>query len=188
MTLLGRGDQLLLGMVAFELARDLSRKTAWIVLATAAFLVFGAYHWIDLAGGAQDAFPAASKRAHWIWLPLFEGAVYGCIVASYAVVSAGWTGAVSRSLAAIGELSYSIYLIHWILVAEVLHRFLPTGATLGDVVVAGTLFFGVVVAVSALTWRCIEQPFLRYRRPYLLLPAERGSVVPDLAGSAARGS
>jgi peptidoglycan/LPS O-acetylase OafA/YrhL len=188
-TLVGRADQLLLGMVFFE-----ASKTAWLqrwqrpLFAATVLAVLLFYHWLNLRGGAQDGYPQLSRSAHWIWLPLVEGAAYGLAIACYDGLSRAFTGRLSGAIARIGDLSYSIYMIHSALVLGLLYAVLPDGTPLSIAIPAGLAFFPLVVALAHLTHRYIEQPFFRFRRPYLLAPPTPVPAPPASAAARAGAS
>ena len=178
-TILGRADQLVMGMLFYDISKTslLRDHRAALLAATAAFVLL-ASHWLNLAGGGFDAFPQPSASAHWVWLPLLEGASYGCLIMCYDTMAWRLTGRLSDALAKLGELSYSIYLIHSALVMGLLYHFMPVDTPLWIVVAVSAAFFPVVVLLARLSYTYIEQPFLRFRRPYLTaLPQPASSTI-----------
>ncbi|HLG81708.1 MAG TPA: acyltransferase [Bradyrhizobium sp.] len=167
-SILGRADQLVMGMLFYELSKtSLLRDHRGALLAATATLVLLTFHWLNLAGGCFDAFPQTSSSSHWVWLPLFEGASYGCLIMCYDTMSLRFTGRASDALARLGELSYSIYMIHSVLVVGLLWPLVPRETPLPVAVAASAAFFPVVVLMAQLSYAYIEKPFLRFRRPYL---------------------
>ena len=167
-SILGRADQLVMGMLFYEISRtSLLREHRGALLAATATVVLLTFHWLNLAGGCFDAFPQPSSSSHWVWLPLFEGASYGCLIMCYDTMSWRFTGWASDALAKLGELSYSIYMIHSVLVVGLLWQLVPRETPLWIAVAASAAFFLVVILLARLSYFYIEKPFLRYRRPYL---------------------
>ena len=98
-----------------------------------------------------------------------------------------WSGAPARRaldnrvLRWIGERSYSVYLVHGTVVAAVYT--LPHGRPRVVLVELALLVLTGTLALSALTYRWVEQPFLRRRHhvPVEPRPAEPGVVSPEPA-------
>jgi peptidoglycan/LPS O-acetylase OafA/YrhL len=85
---------------------------------------------------------------------------------------------VNKAMILIGKYSYSIYLVHFIFLhpyAKLTTRWLPNHAPILQLIVA----FGLVAAssyiIAALTYRFIEDPFIRlgYRLSYAIGPRNR---------------
>jgi peptidoglycan/LPS O-acetylase OafA/YrhL len=173
-SILGRADQLLMGMLFYQVSKTpfLRNRRGWLFLGVAtAFLAL--FHWININGGAFAAFPNPSPSQLWVWLPLVEGLTYGCLIMCYDTMAWTFTGRFSDALARLGELSYSIYLIHSALLLGLLYTYMPPGGVpLYAVVAACAGFFVVVVGLAKLSYTYIEQPFFRFRLPYLVA-AER---------------
>lgn len=167
-SILGRADQLVMGMLFYEMSKtSLLRDHRGALLAAVATLVLLTFHWVNLAGGFFDAFPQTSSSSHWIWLPLFEGVSYSCMIMCYDTISSRFTGRMSDAVAKLGELSYSIYMIHSVLVVGLLWQIVPRETPIGIAVAASAAFFMIVVLLAWLSHKYIEEPFLHYRRPYL---------------------
>ena len=120
-TIFGRIDQFLSGMIfGIVMRRGITQSAWWRICLpagiTAAAAIFGFYFWFHLQGGllASAGPPWAADRVAWAFSPAIEGICYGTIVLVYATrhnQSRIWfTKLVSRSLAYIGRISYSIYL------------------------------------------------------------------------------
>jgi len=166
MTLLGRLDQFLLGMWAawfFHAHPPAPRRGA--LLAGAALLAIVAALWgFNAAGGWP-------LMAWWkaVW-PTVEGALWTAFVVGYVACADRAEGRVSRALAAVGVISYSIYLTHFVVIHTMVRLDLvpaPTGDAVADALF-GTLLVALptTLALSALTYRFVELPFLRLRSRY----------------------
>ena len=170
----GRIDQFLLGMLAAIGLRVRAPSPARCRLLAVASLagamaMLYAFH---LAGG----WPA---DAAWkiVW-PTIEGSVWALFIAGYVGGRAPWPGVVSRALARVGEVSFSIYLLHFaIIFAMARHRLIfesglsPTADALLNTLV---LALPATLALAALSYAVIERPFLEMRRRYLFPAEPRG--------------
>ncbi len=166
-TILGRIDQFLLGMLAAHLwlARRVTDRAWRRLLLPSAGLVVAALFAFNRLGG----YPA---KATWkvLW-PTLEGGVWALFLLSYLAVSPSIGRRVSAALAKVGELSFSMYLLHHSLTWFVVRRGWvidpgwgrPTAAVLTTTLVA----LPIVLAVSALTYNAIEKPFLALRGRYV---------------------
>jgi peptidoglycan/LPS O-acetylase OafA/YrhL len=165
-TILGRIDQFCIGMIAARLvAGGRIKPRAWWfpVAAVVAGLVLWQFN--RLGGWPANA---AWKIA---WPPM-EGAMWACFIVTYLAFGRllpfpiAWTGA------RIGEISYSVYLIHGAVIAGIVRhggyvRLMGNGWY--DALLT-TLFVALppVLAVSFLTWHTIELPFLKMRPKYIV--------------------
>ncbi len=166
MTIVGRLDQFLLGMWAawFFRAHPLSRRAGGVLAVLAAAAVAGALVAFNAVGGWPVV---ADWKLAW---PTLEGVLWTGFVLGYVTCADAWNGVVPRLLARIGEISYSIYLIHFVVIwTLVRHGVAPafTGRVLADALLLTLLVaLPLTLAVSTLTYRCIELPFLRLRGRY----------------------
>ncbi len=165
MTLVGRLDQFLLGMA---LARSMREHAHWWrpwLLPVASIAIVAALAVFHRLGG----WPVESP---WkiVWPPI-EGAAWALVIGGYLTVADRLPGALSRCLAAIGTISYSIYLLHFIVIVQLLtHRVIwrPTGNGHYDALATAVcLATPITLGLSALTYLVVERPFLTQRRPYL---------------------
>ena len=186
-TIFGRLDQFVLGMLLGRawLARKAHGATAgvdardglspvWLLLA--AVLVILGLHLFSLKVGFSTL-----DSAFWIVWPEVEAAMWCGFVWAY--LRARWTGpeaarrAVDRTLASLGAISFSIYVMHNLVISAFNARlpvlpvmdFLPGvwGQNANVVATGAFVVLPLVVAVSAVTYNLIERPFLAMRAPYL---------------------
>lgn len=168
-TLVGRFDQFVLGAWAWSLSPWIRTQSRLLLAVGCAFLVF--YALWDQAGGfmLMPSYPSPSRW--WIVLPTIEGLVYGLMIAWYDGVCGPGHGWMSRGWATLGEISYSIYLLHFFVVfdaARYVHEhIMPIDNVYWGCLWAG-IFFMLFAPVAWLSYRVIEVPFLRFRKPYLL--------------------
>ncbi|RYZ74908.1 MAG: acyltransferase [Lysobacteraceae bacterium] len=171
LTLVGRIDQFLLGILAFHLRRHL-RKRHWLAAATGlAFLAF--YWYFDLIGGfiSYPSYPSPSRL--WIVLPALEGIAYATLIAYYdSSFQPGRTG-LSGLIGRFGTYSYSIYLLHFFLVFR-MSAFIGSVMDLSNFYVAcawSLACFCLMYPVGYLSYRFVEEPFLRLRHRYAISSA-----------------
>ncbi len=167
-TIVGRIDQFLLGILAFQYRHRFTGRHLWMATIGVAFLIF--YNWFDRQGGflAYPDYP--SDASLWIWMPTIEGLVYACSIAWYDTSfrhSGGW---LSRVVALIGTCSYSIYLLHFFFVGKLAHAlqtYTSFELSTTSLVLLAPFAFLLVVPVAYLSYRFVELPFLRFRTPYI---------------------
>ena len=178
-TIFGRLDQFLIGML---LARQWQARAAragqgvpapglsplWLALAGLAVLL-GLHAFSRKVGFSEIHSP------FWIIWPAIEAALWAGFVGAY--LCTRWPGPLAlrqrldRALAALGAISFSIYVLHNLVIAAYNAR-LPLLATglgpVADALVTGALLvLPAVLALSAITYHLIERPFLTLRGAYL---------------------
>ena len=171
MQIIGRLDQFLLGMWAAwrwreqPLAPRVGAMVAGIAL-VAAILGLWAFN-------AQGGWPTTPSWK--VLVPTVEGAVWAAFILGYVAWANAATRWWSRLLARIGEISYSIYLLHFVVIWSLLRSGLVpvwTGRYVLDALLNTLLLaLPLTLAVSALSYAFIERPFLRLRGNYHRDPA-----------------
>src|SRR4051794_14307498 len=163
-TIFGRIDQFLIGTAAaIAYTRLAGRRLEVLCLVVAVvmpFVLFG----FNRAGGTAD-------QAAWkvLW-PTIEGVLWAGFVIGYMQLGQRLPVWASRALASVGEVSFSMYLLHVTIIAAVMKLgpltfgLAPTGAAALNALV---LVLPATVAVSWITFRLIERPFLKLRVRYL---------------------
>jgi len=163
----GRIDQFLLGMMAaiVLLRGALARRVLRALLLPAAALAFAMLAGLHALGG----WPV---DAWWkvLW-PTVEGAVWAVVIVCYIGGGDIWPAALSALLCALGEISFSIYLLHFPVIQVVARHewFVIVGTSAAANALATTALVAapLTIALSALTYRFVERPFLDLRRRYL---------------------
>ncbi|MDI3387700.1 acyltransferase [Streptomyces sp. B-S-A8] len=164
-SLAGRIDQFLLGMLAawlFVHHRDRFQSPAKVLIAaTLALVTIWAF---NRSHAYQEG-----RTVRLIWIDV-EGFVWALLVLTY-VATVTSTCLASRALAKVGEMSFSLYLLHFLVITVFLARnrwIEPTGNPVWDAFFTTVLgVLPVSLAIAAVTFHGIERPFLRWRRPYL---------------------
>lgn len=166
-TIIGRVDQFLLGIFAFN-NRQIMRGNGLAAAAIAlAFMLY--YYWFDLAGGFGSI-----PKPIWIIESTIEGAAYAILIAYYDVNFKPSNTGFSFFLGRVGVYSYSIYLLHPFIVYRLPPIIMRFGIGLSNFYVASAaalLSFGVMIAVSWVSFNLVEKPFLRFRVDYVRRPA-----------------
>ncbi|MEO5625133.1 MAG: acyltransferase [Dokdonella sp.] len=166
LTILGRLDQFLIGMgaAAFFKRYPLSRGSGALLAGTSLAFALLALALFNANGG----WPVV---VWWkIFWPTLEGILWAAFVIGYIDCANDARGLWSLLLAKLGEISYSIYLIHFLIITMVINFALPVAFT-GRVVVdalLNTLLLALpaTLLLASLTYRCVERPFLRLRGRY----------------------
>lgn len=166
MQIFGRLDQFLLGMWAAWSwrTRPLSARAGGVLAAIALVAVVFALWGFNAQGG----WPTAPGWK--IVVPPIEGTLWSAFVLGYVACANAASGAWSRALARVGEVSYSIYLLHFVVIWSLLQLGLPHAFTGGFVVDAllntALVALPITLVVSALSYAFVERPFLRLRGNY----------------------
>lgn len=179
-TIFGRMDQFLIGMLAAHLylrRPGIAASPLWLLAALAAAV--GGIHLFSLTVGYTDL-----QHPAWIVCTTLEGLLWAAVLVSYLNARVALPRAVERALAALGAASFSIYVMHNLVIA-VLKRHVGL-LTLGADTFTQALWTGLavalpaVVAVAAVTYLLVERPFFGYRRRYV--EPRQATVQPGAAG------
>lgn len=177
-TLIGRLDQFVLGMVFFHLSASALVRQHATLLFLGALLVFGAFwHLFDRLGGYLFMPSYPSPSALWIAIPTIEGLAYGALIASYENLRFELPRRLSAVLAHVGEVSYSLYLLHFLLILEVLKPRIAAPSGFWEATAWALLCFPMVVLVASVSYHLIERPFLGLRRRYVRSDSAAGAAV-----------
>ena len=175
LTIIGRVDQFVLGILAYQFREYFTGKHLLVFFSG---LMFVAYFWyFDYLGGfyRNQSYPSPSPV--WIVMPTIEGLFYALMIAWYDNSFKHSTGKVSRFFALIGTYSYSIYLLHFFIVfqlANVINNHIIELTNIYLVLLFSILGFLCMVPIGYLSYRFIEMPFLKFRTKYIV--AENDSL------------
>lgn len=176
-TIIGRLDQFVLGIFFFQCRDFFKGKGAHAAALALLFLVF--WYAFDLGGGFYRSPTYPSPSPLWIIITTLEGAAYGALIAWHDSTFSYSDARSAKFIALIGTYSYSIYLLHFFFVFK-MPRFVDTHiVSLSNPYVqlaASVPCFLALLPLSWLSYRFIEEPFLRFRKPYLA-PASGGEPV-----------
>lgn len=171
-TLLGRIDQFVLGMLAWQWRSVWPLRGIWLAVGAVTFAF--AFHMFDAIGGfyGQGGYPSSSPV--WLVLCTAEGLIYASLIAWYdqlwgTLPAAAANHRASRALARVGQWAYAIYLLHFFVVFD-LARWIDVQVwpldTPVKAAVAALPAFLLVLPFAALAHRWIELPAMHLRRRY----------------------
>ncbi len=167
----GRIDEFVLGMLgAWAFATRPKAFAHPLHLAAALAVLLGCIHGLEVWGG----FDRGGKSAWWIIWPTVEGAFWTYLVVSY--LSCHWRlpRFIDFSLTQLGQLSYSIYVMHSFALVWAVRVIAPRYLTAHrefDAAFGGlAICLPLAVCLALPTYHLIERPFLMYRRRYVETP------------------
>lgn len=164
-------DEFVCGMVAAWLFRhraDAVHRWRWLILSA------GVVGWGALALG-MNRWRAHVGEAEFgkvdVVLPTLVGLVMAAVVLGWVATVTNERAVWSRLLSRLGEISYSLYLTHFMVLTTLVARVdLPRlgGSPWRDALVWSLLvFLPLSVALATLTYSVVEKPFLELRRRYV---------------------
>lgn len=169
-TLLGRFDQFLIGMVfAILHQRYKSRLQKMNILA-----VMGAVVLVLSSSAVQSAFYPLwhpdLKHPMWIIWSLQEATVWGVFILVWINSKFTIPKPLDRLMLRGGEISFSIYLLHAVVISLV-HKAVGsiqvTGRVEFDLMLVGTAVYALVWMIASFSYETIEKPFLSLRQRYI---------------------
>lgn len=168
-TILGRFDQFLIGMIfAFihcKYSEKLGNLTA-ISVAGGAFIVAGNS---AIQGYFYPLELPELRHPMWIFWSIQESIGWGIFTLTWINANFRIPRVVDNIMTRGGEISFSIYLMHAIVIsifADIFGNAHLTGHTGWDLLIVGTAIFTLVWAVASLSYEVIEKPFLNMRVRY----------------------
>jgi peptidoglycan/LPS O-acetylase OafA/YrhL len=168
-TIIGRVDQFALGMLVYQFRSYLVRRHQIAIAIICAFTMF--YWYFDLHGGLTSFSSSSSPSPLWIVLPTIEGVAYAVGIAWYECSFSHSTGGISRFIGRMGEYSYSIYLLHFLVVMHASRFVNERIMDISNFYLAclwAAIFFVLMMPVGYLSFRFIEAPCLKLRKRYIL--------------------
>ena len=168
-TIVGRIDQFVLGILAFQFRQYIAGRHFLII---GAFLIFSLFYWyFDSQGGFYRTSSYPSPSPIWIYLPTVEGLFYSLSIAWYDNSFHHTRGKLSNFIAQIGTYSYSIYLTHFFIVfklANAIDHYMIDLSNINMAILFSLLSFFIMVPIGYLSYRFIELPFLKFRTRYIV--------------------
>lgn len=166
-TIIGRADQFIIGILAFQFRKCITGKN---ILASLVLMAYATYIWyFDSLGGFFDNPSYPSPSLLWVFAPTIEGLAYGTLISWYDNSFRHSTGKISRFVALIGTYSYSIYLLHFFFVsrmASIIDHHIIELSNIHLAILFSLPCFLLMVPIGYISFRFIESPFLRYRTKY----------------------
>lgn len=169
-TIIGRIDQFVIGMIIAKIfnvvqANLLYKKYFKIFLIPSTIMVFLSLFIFNKLGG----WPIIS---FWklIW-PTIEGLIWGLFILCYTMVFNSSKNLLSIILSKIGEMSFSIYLIHFTIIQIISERnwfiLFSNSPFLNSILTVLLIILPITMCISFITYNVIEKPFLGLRTKYL---------------------
>jgi peptidoglycan/LPS O-acetylase OafA/YrhL len=168
-TIIGRIDQFLLGIIAYQFRSHFDGKHLLIFIILFLFATFWWY--FDLCGGFYKSPSYPSHSAMWIYIPTVEGIAYASTIAWYDNSFKHSAGIISRFFALIGTYSYSIYLLHFFIVFKLsgaINSHLVDLSNIYVAIILSPLCYLLMLPIGYLSYRFVESPFLKLRTRYII--------------------
>jgi peptidoglycan/LPS O-acetylase OafA/YrhL len=167
-TIIGRMDQFLLGIGAGVIYRR--HFKAGIKFDVIFFFGAGSVLLLLFTLNQSGGWPA-ENRMKIIW-PTIEGLAWATFILGYLSIVRWMPNFLSSILVRLGSISYSIYLIHFVVITIFIHNnyllSLPgISANQNALLTSVLLILPIVLLVSTTTYHFIERPFLQLRHAYL---------------------
>jgi peptidoglycan/LPS O-acetylase OafA/YrhL len=166
-TIAGRMDQFLVGMIIAIIYRHhFEQNWRWdcLFLIFAPAVLFVLYQFNILYGWHLDHY---SK----VWWPTIEAIVWGGFILGYLSVSRFVPKILGKLLVAVGTITYSMYLCHFMVLMMIMRLglfpvFEGYSWMLTGVLATTLVVMPAVLVISTISYWAIERPFLSYRGNY----------------------
>jgi peptidoglycan/LPS O-acetylase OafA/YrhL len=166
-TVIGRIDQFCIGMIAARLFVSwnlAALRPVWLLPSTLA-VAFILWTFHRLGGWTA----VSLWKIAW---PTAEGLMWAFFIVTYIAAGRVVPSMLGRIGAKLGEISYSIYLVHFSVIAAIAKNSLSIRASGNDyydaLVTTLVLALPVTIAIAALTYHTVELPFLQMRPKYIV--------------------
>lgn len=157
-TLIGRLDQFVAGMLLYEVYAARKSLTSWVHLPVSLIVVgIFIYFHRHLAFGLTTFWPTVMKTC----ILTIEGAVWAYFI--YGILTFTINLPFQKFLAWLGQASFSMYLWHWLILEAYIHYFAPSYKYLLS---TGLIVLCLTTIVSLGSFRWIEKAFLEFKRRY----------------------
>ena len=167
--LFGRIDQFMFGILAARYQHYMTRRHGLMLFAA---LLFSAFYWgFDISGGFYKLPVYPSPSPLWIVMPTVEGAFYAMAIAWYEGSFSPSRKGISGLIGKLGEYSYSIYLLHFFFVfraAAFINRHVMDISNFYVAALWAAALFLLMIIPGFASFRLIEGPFLKLRKPYII--------------------
>lgn len=167
-TIVGRLDQFLLGMLAGIYYRDYfvpGKGMDYAAIVGAGLVLLLLFGFNQLGGGGVDNYL-------WIFWPTLEALAWAIFMIGYLSIARHFYQFVGKALVAVGTISYSIYMVHYVVLDFFLQRDWDSLWRLSDPVGTAVLnvfvfMLPLVLLLATISYFCVERPFLMQRRKYV---------------------
>lgn len=167
-TIIGRIDQFALGMIVFQFRAYFTKRH---ILALLAFVFLSTFYWcFDQSGEVTKSATEVSSAIAWVFIPTIEGICYSVMIVWYDSSFTHSSSSISKFIGRIGEYSYSIYLFHFFIVfvaAKFVNNHIMDISNFYIACIWSLLFYLMMFPIGYLSFKYIEAPFLKLRKPYL---------------------
>jgi peptidoglycan/LPS O-acetylase OafA/YrhL len=185
-TIFGRIDQFMIGVLLAYLLRERWISFArwfWFPISVPALLA--TLNWFVAHGGLHNIGVQNSGESWWIVWPDAEGLAWAFVLAAYLQWPVKIPRVMDRILSWSGAVSYSVYLLHRMILVSLIIR-LPAYTFSGDAednaILTGIfVMLPLVTLISAFAYVTIERPFFVLRRRYVIDTTETARERPTLA-------
>jgi peptidoglycan/LPS O-acetylase OafA/YrhL len=179
LTIFGRIDQFVFGILSFRMRGVVRGSHISAMIVTVFFSIF--YCWFDGNGGffRQPNYPSPSEI--WVYMPAIEGASIAFLIAWYdnSFDHTNNNNIINNILALIGKYSYSIYLLHFyfiFLAADFINRKVVEISNFYIALPVSIILLIMIIPLAHLSYKFIEQPFLKLRKKYTVNPGAQISL------------
>jgi peptidoglycan/LPS O-acetylase OafA/YrhL len=179
-SMLGRASQFAAGMIAAKLFYEQRTKFAqsplFLVASIAALAASVHYYHVDF-GAAHPFFDVPYDSLYAVFWPDIQAIVFAAVTLAFLQVRLPRVAAAAAVFSFIGKVSFSLYLTHRMIEYVIAHKtnfHIPlqlTGHVRLDAFISCTLLeLPAAIAVAALTYYAIEQPFQSFKKSYVKEP------------------
>ena len=166
-TIVGRLDQFLLGMLAGIYYRTYfvaGKRLDYVAIGGAALMLMLLYGFNQLGGGGAN-------NHLWTFWPTVEAMAWAIFLIGYLSIARHFNRLVGKALVALGTISYSIYMGHYLVLDFFLRHNWESLWRLNDPLGTAVLnvfvfMLPLVLLLAATTYFCVERPFLLRRVKY----------------------
>jgi peptidoglycan/LPS O-acetylase OafA/YrhL len=173
-SIIGRIDQFTLGMLIVPFRAYFAQRHVLVLSIITGFALF--YEYFNQQGGFYQipSCPTCpSPSPIWIFIPTIEGVAYAIGIAWYEGSFSHANTGISKFIARIGDYSYAIYLLHFFVVFRAAKFVNEQMMDLSNFYLAclwSLACFLLMVPAGYISFRFIEKPFLKLRKPYSRAP------------------
>ena len=167
-SIVGRIDQFIIGMLAglfYQSKFKASASFDCLAIVGLIIILSALYVFNQFGGGGLN-------NHVWIYWTTIEAGAWAVFVLGYLSITRHYPVVISRTFIAIGTISYSIYLTHFVVLDFFMRNDFDTIISIeSPLATAATNIFlfimPIVIVCSIFTYYCIEKPFLQRRKDYI---------------------